>query len=231
MRFLLVGVQTAVLVVGATGFPSFAHADDGEAPVSLSANVSLVSDYRFRGISLSDEDIAIQGGLDIASDVGFYAGVWGSSIEQFNGAETEIDLYAGYGRDLAGITADVSIIAYTYPGGTDTNYFEVAGSLGKSVKGWGVKVGVNYAPSQSNIGNVDNIYVFGDVAVGIKDTPLTLSGHAGFEDGAFGANKIDWLLGATYSLDRFSFKLEFIGADQSGGGLDNTVVLSVGATF
>ena len=62
----------------------------------ISANVSLVSDYRFRGISQSNEDIAIQGGFDYAFDNGIYVGTWGSSVDfdstdGFNGS-LELDL-------------------------------------------------------------------------------------------------------------------------------------------
>src|SRR3546814_3220400 len=62
--------------------------DSGPAAASafdISANVSLTSDYRFRGISLSDKGPAIQGGVDIGHDSGFFGGGWASSI-----ADTEI---------------------------------------------------------------------------------------------------------------------------------------------
>ncbi|MBL4639835.1 MAG: hypothetical protein JKY57_04830, partial [Kordiimonadaceae bacterium] len=55
-RILAVGVTSAILI----GTPAAAQDDAG---ISLSANAALVSDYRFRGVSLSDKDIAIQGGF------------------------------------------------------------------------------------------------------------------------------------------------------------------------
>lgn len=60
----------------------------------LTANAGWVSDYIFRGIF--QEDSSPYGGVDYASDSGFYAGVWGADVA--NGLE--IDLYAGYGGDI-----------------------------------------------------------------------------------------------------------------------------------
>src|SRR3546814_2489426 len=47
----------------------------------VAGGVSLVSDFRFRGISLSDEDVAVQGTITFAHDGGLYAGTWASSLE------------------------------------------------------------------------------------------------------------------------------------------------------
>ncbi|MEN8675919.1 MAG: TorF family putative porin, partial [Alteriqipengyuania sp.] len=69
-----------VAVLSATLLASPALAQDEyeeEADaIEISGNVSLVSDYRFRGVSFSDEDIAIQGGIDLAHESGFYVGTW-----------------------------------------------------------------------------------------------------------------------------------------------------------
>lgn len=52
----------------------------GEAKNPFSANVTVTSDYAYRGISQTDERPAIQGGFDFRHDSGFYAGTWASSI-------------------------------------------------------------------------------------------------------------------------------------------------------
>lgn len=57
------------------------NGDNNSSSFTISGNATIVSDYRFRGVSLSDGDFAIQGGIDISHDSGFYAGIWGSSIE------------------------------------------------------------------------------------------------------------------------------------------------------
>ena len=86
----------------------------------ISANVSLVSQYVFRGVNFSDEDPAIQGGFDY-SHGGFYAGVWGSS-DTGNG---EFDFYGGYQFSLTpDVQLDLGVTRYYYPiGGSTTEFY------------------------------------------------------------------------------------------------------------
>ena len=72
-------------------------AADTVSPHSLTGNVALVSDYRFRGVSQSYRQPAIQGGFDYTHASGFYLGNWNSSVSSNaynNGASLEVDLYA-----------------------------------------------------------------------------------------------------------------------------------------
>jgi len=91
---------------------------------SLTGNVGLFSDYRFRGISQTWHQPAVQGGFDYAHGSGAYAGIWASSVSgnsYNNGAGLELDLYGGYRFALAqivgqGLTLDLGALAYIYPG-------------------------------------------------------------------------------------------------------------------
>ena len=69
----------AVALCAAVAQPAFA-ADAPASPNTFTANVALVSDYRFRGISQSYTDPAIQGGFDYSHASGVYLGTWGSSV-------------------------------------------------------------------------------------------------------------------------------------------------------
>jgi len=113
-------------------------AAEAEAPeVSpITANVTLVSDYRYRGISQSNFKPAIQGGFDYAHESGFYIGNWNSSISWIgdaygqNGgasgkgatygnvsAPIEMDFYAGIKKELIGegFATDLGFLQYYYP--------------------------------------------------------------------------------------------------------------------
>ncbi|MEX2488789.1 MAG: TorF family putative porin [Pseudomonadales bacterium] len=80
----------------------------------ISGNVSLGTDYAFRGISQTTENPAVQGGFDVESETGFYVGIWGSNVD-FDGS-IEVDLYAGYGGSFSeDIGYDVGILRYEYP--------------------------------------------------------------------------------------------------------------------
>ena len=98
----------------------------------VSANVTIASDYRFRGISQNDTEIAIQGGFDVAFDNGLYVGTWGSQVD-FNDPDSsdaglELDYYFGYGGDLTEeVSYDVGYIYYDYPG-SDATAFPLTGN-------------------------------------------------------------------------------------------------------
>ena len=87
---------------------------------TVTVNFSLVSDYRFRGISQSWAQPAVQGGIDYTHASGFYLGNWNSSISSNsynNGASLEMDLYGGYRFEpVKDLTLDVGVLRYQYPG-------------------------------------------------------------------------------------------------------------------
>src|SRR6185295_4499979 len=72
------GLFAAATLLSATATTSVARADGAWGP--FTANISLTTDYRFRGISQSDRDAAVQGGFDFAQN-GWFAGVWASSVD------------------------------------------------------------------------------------------------------------------------------------------------------
>lgn len=86
---------------------------------SLTGNLTLVSDYRFRGISQTWRLPAFQGGFDYAHSSGLYLGNWNSNVSSNsynNGASLEMDLYGGYKFEpFTGLTADLGVLHYHYP--------------------------------------------------------------------------------------------------------------------
>lgn len=99
----------------------------------VSGNVSLGTDYVYRGISQTSENPAVQGGFDIESDGGLYAGIWGSNVD-FDGS-IELDLYVGYGGSLSEtVSYDVGVLRYEYPddeqaGASESSFNEVYASF------------------------------------------------------------------------------------------------------
>jgi uncharacterized protein (TIGR02001 family) len=103
--------------------------EDSEAAGNpIAANVTLVSDYRYRGISQSNFKPAIQGGFDYAHESGFYIGNWNSSISWISDAASaggsknvsapiEMDFYAGFKKELIGegFASDLGVLQYYYP--------------------------------------------------------------------------------------------------------------------
>ena len=144
------------------------------AETAVTGNVTLATDYRFRGISQTDRDPAIQGGFDLATDPGIYLGAWASNI-QFGGS-IEMDFYGGWKSEISdGVVLDIGGIYYKYPSGNDANDAEldyVEAKVALSMAGF--TVGVNYSPDYTfETGNF--FYVFGDYGVALGDVAnLTL---------------------------------------------------------
>ncbi|RTR34795.1 TorF family putative porin [Shewanella atlantica] len=95
----------------------------------VSGEIGVTSDYRFRGVSQTAGDFAVQGGIDYSADNGFFVGAWASNVDDESyDADVEIDIYAGYwgafGEDEE-FEYDVTLTYYTYPGQDEsTKYLE-----------------------------------------------------------------------------------------------------------
>ena len=110
------------------GTSAMAQTTEPAPDYTLSYNVGVTSDYRFRGISQTTFDPALQAGADFAHKSGFYLGVWGSNvnwIRNSSGASDgalEVDLYGGYKGEISkDFTYDLGVITYQYPGNTAAN--------------------------------------------------------------------------------------------------------------
>jgi hypothetical protein len=178
--------------------------------ITVSGAAAIVSDYRFRGVSQSDREMAVQGGVIVAHASGLYAGTWASSLAgwgTFGGANMELDLIGGYKARLADTaTLDVGLTWYMYPGGADTTdfaepYAKLSGTAGPAT----LTAGVAYAPRQRAIGKWydtgasaargvydhpgardDNLYLWGDGALAVAGTPIVAKAHLGHSRGQDG---------------------------------------------
>ena len=187
-------------------------------PVSIDFNLSAVSDYRFRGLSLSNKDPAFQPSITVTHESGFYASVWGSNIADNGGDDIEVDLTAGISKDIGNLTAGALVVYYVYPGASDTNYVELQASASHKIGPGSLGVLFAYAPKQENIGDVSNTYVAVNGSLDIPSTPLTLTGSFGIEDGAFGNdNKNDWSLGISATFKGFTVGASYVDSSRTGG--------------
>lgn len=217
---LLSGMGLSATAIAQTAAPA-------PDPSPLTANVSLTSDYRFRGISQSNLQPAIQGGFDYAHPSGFYVGNWNSSISWISDAASaagksvsapiEMNFYAGYKYEWSkGFTADVGVLQYYYPtsGATGftttpntTELYAAQNFTFDSVTGYlkfsyGATTFFGFSNSAGS--NYTDLTVNYDTGV----WGLTLNAHAGYQyvAGTAGGSSVtndslysytDWKLGAT----------------------------------
>ena len=104
------------------------------ASAQLTANVSLTTNYKFRGQDQDTSKVkavkpALQGGFDYTfGETGFYVGNWNSSVNWLSGNSLESDLYGGYKFKAGGVDLDVGLLTYIYPGNSAGNTTEVYGA-------------------------------------------------------------------------------------------------------
>lgn len=115
---------------GYTQQPESHNPEEYSSPHTFTANVSIVSDYRIRGISQTMRRPAIQGGFDYSHTSGIYLGTWASNVDGtthfYNNTSMEWDLYGGYkGKLFPCLVPDFiynfGFLYYYYPGGQAQN--------------------------------------------------------------------------------------------------------------
>ena len=237
-KMLPAAMATALLAGGVV--------NQAQAEVEISGNVALTSDYRFRGISQSNDDIAVQGGFDVAFDNGIYIGTWGSSVDfdldssQGLNGSLELDYYVGWASDIgdSGLALDVGYLYYDYPGDSSVlegDYQEIYASASFADGTVGIHYSDDYYAESGSF-----FYYYADYSFGLSDT-LSLDLHVGlndFDDAdvflSDGDSYIDYSVGLTASYFAVDWSLAWVGTDLDGDeyfGLadlvDDTIVFSI----
>jgi uncharacterized protein (TIGR02001 family) len=213
--------------------PASAHAQ-------TSGTVSLVSDYRYRGVSLSDGKPAAQLGLAYDDASGWYAGVFASTIRfaspDSRGAQTQ--LYAGYAHRIApGITIEGGADYAVYSVGRSYEYPEIyVGFTLDNVSGR-----LFYA-TRHFAGSGDTFYAELNGATPLGER-MRLVAHAGalrnpVEDPYYPPPRFvfDGRAGIAFDVDRFVVQIAWVGVSSTGaypmsGARRHTAVLSVSLAF
>lgn len=220
-------LASTLLAAGLAATPAFAQEEAAASDFTITGNVAAVTDYRFRGLSLSGGDFAIQGSIGVSHSSGFYVGAWASSLEDSPVyGSTELDVYGGWtGEVTPGLTFDGGLLYYVYPNGNvgKANVYEPYASLSAAVGPATVKVGAAYAWKQDSLGGDDNIYVYTDLSAAIPETPISVSAHLGYADGAQSPKLLtglstdggfDYNVGASYNLtSKLSVGVSYVGVD------------------
>lgn len=210
---------TLIAAVAAGAAPALAQTAD--PTWSLSGTAGVVSDYRYRGYSLSNEDPALQGGLTLSHASGVYGDVYVSTIDEYgvgddgDGAEVETTFTLGWATEAVGFTFDVAVSAYAYPDGTDVSYYEIPVQVGRAVGPLDLTLGAAWAPGgQTALGDEDNRYLWAGAELSPDGWAASLRGTVGFEDGAYAPDgKTDWLLGLAVPLGPVVLGIDYVDSD------------------
>jgi uncharacterized protein (TIGR02001 family) len=189
--------------------------------VEVSGNVALGSDYFFRGYDQS-MGAALSGGFDVASESGFYAGAWGSSVDAgTSSGGLELDYYVGYGGSLSeSVSYDIGYIFYGYPNDTESNFEEVYGSVSYA------DVTIGFATTDDWFAGTGNYeYIYADYGVALSEE-YSLGFHYGKSTGA--EDYDDYAVSLSTEAAGLGFDLSWISTNTAEGAYaDNEFVLTI----
>ncbi len=216
--------------------------------VSLSGNVGYVSDYTFRGISQTNEGMALQGGLTLTGESGFYLSTWGSNIS-FGQGSMELDILAGWtGKITEEISTDVGVMQYRYPNGdNDADQFNFIELYSKLIYKDFV-LGLAYSSDYFGTDVDGYYYLSADYTYPLHEK-LSILAHFAynkFEDNeqyttflaagpVTGSGYMDWSLGVGTTLLDAAIQLKYVGTDVEDSAecaiCDNRAVFSITKSF
>ena len=233
---------------------NLAYAEDSKPDNETSFNAAVTSDYRYRGISQTRLQPALQGGADYVNNpTGLYLGTWLSTIkwtrDAGGGGDIEWDLYAGKrGEIVKDVSYDVGVLSYVYPsnglasvpGFVNANTTELYGQFGYG------PAYLKYSHAVTNLfGFVDSknsgyLDIGANIEAGAGQVVNLHAGHQNVKN-VPAASYTDWKIGVTKDFGVVIGALAFIGTNASevayaspanGKFLGKTaLVLSVSKTF
>ncbi len=221
-----------------------AAADEGRK-FTYSFNIGATSDYVFRGISQTDNDPTIQGGIDLGYGI-LYAGWWASGLDfeaGLNDAQVEMDWYGGIKPTWGKATFDLGVIYYTYPGSgpilplvtfPDLNYVELkAGVSGEIVKSLTAGATIYWSPDY--FAETGSVWTFEGVAaytfhqVGVFTPAIT--GTIGYQTSSdddysnFNGFSDYWYYNAGLALtvEKLTFDFRYWGTSNASNAVSDTL--------
>lgn len=203
----------------------------------VSANVTVTSDYVFRGVSQTEEEAAVSAGLDLTSGT-FYAGAWASNVA-FPGdpdTEAEIDLYAGVRPEFAGWNWDFGAVGYFYtgqPDGADYDYVELKAGASRAIGPATVGFAAYWSPDFFGAPEDEAAYIEANAAFTPADK-WTISGAFGHQFLSSDLDYTTWSIGAAYALtDNLTLDLRYHDTDEHDFGqiYESRAVATLKAVF
>lgn len=232
----MLNVKRVLIACCAASLTTFCYAAEEESPVT--GTFDLTSNYIFRGISNSNNNPAVQGGLTYTfKKTGIYFNVWGSNVDfldpEGKQATVEFDGIAGITNNITeNLSYDINIDRYNYPKASASNYYEGIGNLtyriftatlgystdvyGSHKKGTYYSGAVNYELDPAYALHFNHVSLLGSV------------GHYILPESAGLFSYTDYMLGIQKTLKQYTFLLQWVGTNREAqlGALDKPRLLA-----
>jgi uncharacterized protein (TIGR02001 family) len=223
--------------------PSYSFAQNevnDKTPFEFSSNITLATDYHFRGTTQTDQRPAVQVEVEGVYKNNFYAGIWTSNVDLADGdnVDFEVDYYVGYRKELGQYSADVSLAYYSYPGALESlnyEYFESFFILKRNSQYFNLEGTVAYAPDSFGSSG-DAYYLMAALEVPLLESGFTLLSHFGRQyaddETLFGfPDYNDWSIGLEKNIWGFALNLSYIDTNltdsECSNGCDARAVFSI----
>lgn len=156
------------------------------ASAAVTANAGMTSNYLWRGVTQTNDGVAVQGGVDYEHDSGFYLGTWASNVDFGDDTSYEIDFYGGYAGSITDdLGYDVSYLYYAYPdsdASVDFGELKAALSWKWFSLSYSYVVNADDDVASAPLDNDDMSYVDAAASWPLSDS-LSLTVHYGYSSG------------------------------------------------
>jgi uncharacterized protein (TIGR02001 family) len=196
----------------------------GTASAQLSGHISVLSDYRYRGESLSDGKPAVQAGLDYQHSSGIFIGALASTVDvdaEVSGVGAQ--LYGGYARAVSQrLSWEVGLVTYLFPHPQTEPGYSYTEAF----------IGINWQNGGARLYYSDNYFGAGGTAAYVElnasqpmGSRVRLLEHLGYlqqrepRSSATGQDRslIDAQLGVGATVAGFQIELSVIGTSEPHG--------------
>lgn len=227
IRNVIAGIATLILA-----FTWVVAEEEDEG--GFSGNVSIVSDYSFRGVSQTGLLPAVQGGFDYELDNGFSFGTWSSNVNFGDTTSQELDLYFGYGMDLnENASLSFGFYQFEYPGEGDAlDYQEFAASLDFS----SISLGFVFSPNYVGVDDLQFTYLSAGYSSTLGED-VSFSASIGLnqaEDGFFGGDDsyVDYSVGISVPMSGLDVGVSVVGTTiEDDEASEGRLILSLGKSL
>jgi uncharacterized protein (TIGR02001 family) len=227
MKLAFASAAAAAALLAAAG------SAQAQAP-DVAWNVAVTSDYVFRGASQTDENPAIQGGVDLTFESGFYAGAWASNVDFGDDTDAEVDLYGGFRTEAGGFALDFGAIAYLYVNAPDLtddyDYLEFKAAASRALGPVTLGAAVYYSP---DFFGLDDEATYVEANGSFSPAPKwTVSGALGYQYLDVSDDYTTWNAGVAFAItDNISIDARYHGTDVDAPLYDDRAVASLKFAF
>lgn len=206
------------------------------AMAGVTGNIGIGTNYVWRGVTQTNDQASIFGGLDWSDDSGAYVGTWASNVNYsgdggggFEGDYGyELDLYAGFAGEAGSVGYDVGVVSYMYPVTPDFNFTELYLTGSFEVVSFGAYFTVDKSKGLADPTGEDDLYLTASVDL---DSYSIYVGSYSFDAAVpSGDDDPDYThYGISYSKDDFTFTVDKNDIDETGSDpSENNVRVTVG---